>query len=63
MQKSRKWVKLAPFWCHLSVWHHALQMVGGKRARRQDLQLDSGSCAEWLCVSHLTMFKLLFAYL
>lgn len=58
MQMSRKWIKLAPFWCHLSAWHYALQMVGGKRARHLNLELDSGSPAEWLCVSHLQCLSL-----
>ena len=38
--QNRKWVKLALFGCHLSAWHYASQMAGGKRANRQDLESD-----------------------
>ena len=45
--QSRKWVKLALFGCHLSAWHCASQLAGGKRASHQDLESDSGSGAEY----------------
>ena len=44
--QNRKWVELALSGCHLSAWHSASQMAGGKRASHQDVESNSGSGAE-----------------
>ena len=44
--QNRKWVELALSGCHLSAWHYASQMAGGKRASHQDVESNSGSGAE-----------------
>ena len=36
--QNRKWVELALSGCHLSAWHYASQMAGGKRASHQDVE-------------------------
>ena len=44
--QNRKRVELALSGCHLSAWHYASQMAGGKRASHQDVESNSGSGAE-----------------